>query len=349
MKIPGGRRITKSQTGVTLVELLVALTVGLLVTIVALSTLVLGRTGYGAVDSTTQLADRERFVVDALSRVISQAGFQDFSTPVLVTRSISKKLGGDPEPDLFGWNNAFYTQLTNLRISDSTSSPPIVDGNRPSKCGTVSDTSCVNGSDILVVRFQGVGPTASSADGTMLNCQGNPETGLITGDLDERAANVLYVARDSNTGEPSLYCSYYKQASSGSGWVSGQPLIEGVESMQLLFGTDSVVANTSPTFVAGAQDTVADSWLRADQLKVTGNDTATRENWRRVRAVRVGLVLRGPVASAQERVTATFAPLGGLYSSTADVGSNLATAADGRLRRVVNFTVHLRNDLTATR
>lgn len=329
------------QAGVTLVELLVALTVGLLVTIVALSTLVLGRTGYGAVDSTTQLADRERFVADALSRVISQAGFQDFSTGELVTRSIDKKLGGDPEPDLFGWNNAFYTQLANLDISGSTL---IADGNRPTKCGSVTDTSCVNGSDILAVRFQGVGTTASP-DGTMLNCQGNAEPGIITRDLNERAANMLYVARDSNTGEPSLYCSYYKHETGA--WISGQPLIEGVESMQLLFGTDNVIPGTVPP--TGTQDTVVDSWLRADQLKVAGNVIATKENWRRVRAVRVGLVLRGPVASAQERVTATFAPLGSLYSSSADVGSNLATAADGRLRRVVNFTVHLRNDLTATR
>lgn len=333
------------QAGVTLVELLVAMTVGLLVTIVALSTLILSRSGYSAVDSTTQLVDRERFVVDSLSRVIAQAGFQDYSTPVLVTRSISKKLGGDPEPDLFGWNNAFYTQLNNLAISDSSASPPITDGNRPTKCGTISDTSCLNGSDILVVRFQGSG-TVASPDGTMLDCMGNAEPGIITGDLNERAANILYVARDSNTGEPSLYCSYYKMSTGA--WVSGQPLIEGVESMQLLFGTDNVVPTTAPTYVAADQDTVADRWLRADQLRVTGNDSATRENWRRVRAVRVGLLLRGPVASAQERVTATFAPLGPVYSSSADTGSSLSTAADGRLRRVVNFTVHLRNNLTAT-
>ncbi len=333
------------QAGVTLVELLVAMTVGLLVTIVALSTLVLGRTSFNAVDSTTQLLDRERFVVDALSRVIMQAGFQDYSAGVLVTRGIVKKLGGDPEPDLFGWNNAGYKKLGDLQISSSTD---IADGDRPAKCGSVSDTSCLNGSDVLVVRFQGVGTTASP-DGTMLNCLGNPEPGLVIGSLDERAASIVYVDRDSNTGEPSLYCGYYKFSSSGSGWVSGQPLIEGVESMQLLFGTDSVVPVTAPTFVAGAQDTIADRWLRADQLKVAGNPVATRENWRRVRAVRVGLVLRGPVGSAQERVNDSFTPLGAAYSSSADTGSSLATAADGRLRRVVNFTVHMRNDLTATR
>ena len=337
-------RLTRArQGGVTLVELLVAMTVGLLVTIVALSTLILSRSGYSAVDSTTQLVDRERFVVDSLSRVIAQAGFQDFGASVLVTRAISKKLGGDPEPDLFGWNNTGYTQLDDLQISTSTK---MVDGDRPSKCGTISDTSCLNGSDVLVVRFQGVG-TSATPDGTMLNCMGNAEPGIITGDLNERAANVLYTARDSNTGEPSLYCSYYNFATGKL--VAGQPLIEGVESLQLLFGTDNVVPTTAPTYVAADQDTVADRWLRADQLRVTGNDSATRENWRRVRAVRVGLLLRGPVASAQERVTATFAPLGSVYSSSADTGSSLSTVADGRLRRVVNFTVHLRNNLTVTK
>ena len=335
------RSIRVRQGGLTLVELLVAMTVGLLVTIVALSTLILSRSGYSAVDSTSQLVDRERFVVDSLSRVISQAGFQDYSGTVLTTRAISKKLGGDPEPDLFGWDNAFYAQLADLQISSSTN---IVDGNRPTKCGTITDTSCQNGSDILAVRFQGSG-TVATPDGTMLNCMGNAEPGIITGDLDERAANILYVARDSNTGEPSLYCSFYK-FSTGS-WVSGQPLIEGVESMQLLFGTDNVVPDTAPTYVAADQDTITDRWLRADQLRVTGNTTATKENWRRVRAVRVGLVLRGPVGSAQEHVTATFAPLGSVYQSSGDVGSTLTTTADGRLRRVINFTVHLRNNLTA--
>lgn len=345
MTLEAVRSVRVRQTGVTLVELLVAMTVGLLVTIVALSTLILSRSGYSAVDSTSQLVDRERFVVDSLSRVISQAGFQDYNNKIstLMTRDISKKLGGDPEPDLFGWNNAFYTQLADLQISSTTN---IVDGNRPAKCGTITDTSCQNGSDILAVRFQGSG-TLDAPDGTMLNCMGNAEPGIITADLDERAANIMYITRDSNTGEPSLYCSYYK-LKTGS-WVSGQPLIEGVESMQLLFGTDNVVPGTAPTFVAADSDTITDRWLRADQLKVAGDPAATKENWRRVRAVRVGLLLRGPVASAQERVSTIFAPLGAVYSSSADTGSSLTTAADGRLRRVVNFTVHLRNNLTATK
>lgn len=324
------------QRGVTLVEMLVALTLGLLVAIAAMVTLVVGRTGFNSVDATTQLIDRERFAADTVARVIAQAGFEDQGADPLVTRAIVKRMGGDPEPDLFGWNNALYASPGTLAISGSTT---MTDSSRTSGCGAVTDTSCANGSDVLVVRFQGSGnPTA---DGAMVNCRGESEPGLATGSLDERAANIFYVDRDA-AGEPGLYCAYYNRATAA--WVAGQPLVEGVEAMQVLYGTDRVTPLSTPPAALG--DTIVDRWLRADQLKVAGNAAATRENWRRVRAIRVGLLLRGAPGSAQERVTGSFNPLGMAYAHTNDVGSTLATAADGRLRRVVNFTVHLRNDLS---
>jgi type IV pilus assembly protein PilW len=87
--------------------------------------------------------------------------------------------------------------------------------------------------------------------------------------------------------------------------------------------------------------------LRADQLTVAGNAAATRDNWRRVRAVRIGLVLRGPVGSAQQALATTFNPLGTAYTDSAnDVGSALAVSNDRRLRSVSSFTVHVRNDMT---
>lgn len=328
------RMIKSAQRGLTIMELLVAMAVGMIVIIAALSMLVLGRSGYDAVDSTSQLVDRERFAVDLISRLIAQTGFEDLSANPPTTRAVVRAAGGDPEPDIFAWNNAVHTALDDLDITGSTK---IVDENRPTKCGSVTDTSCRNGSDVLLIRFQGVG---SPADGTMINCRGLGEPGLTTGDLNERAISMLFVHRDSNTGEPNLYCAYYNHATGA--WVDRQPMLEGVESMQLLFGTDNVTPATAPAGVA--EDVTYDRWLRADQLKVAGNLVATRENWRRVRAVRVGLVLRGPAASAQEFATASIAPLGSpTYVAAADVGSQLNVAADGRLRRVVNFTVHLRN------
>jgi len=90
-------------------------------------------------------------------------------------------------------------------------------------------------------------------------------------------------------------------------------------------------------------------------LNVASNAISTNTNWRRVRSLRIGLVLRGPLNSAQERVTQTFYPfgpakasvsgaLGSAMASSDDVGTTFVAPADGRLRQVLTFTVHLRND-----
>lgn len=341
MKRHGFSNLPRHQQGLTLVELLVALGLGLLVVTIAATALLLGQQGYRSVDSSTELRDRERFVSDLLTRVIVQAGYQDLGANAITMRSTAKLLGNDPEPDVFGWNNAIYATPDDRLLTTSTK---IANGNRPSSCGVANDTSCKNGSDILVVRYQGVSsPTnAAQSDSTMINCAGQGEAGLLTGDLNDRAVSIFHVNRGLN-GEPALSCSYFN--STTGLWVAPTPIIEGVESFQLLFGTDSVI----PAMAASAalvQDTVTDRWLRADQLAVAGNDAATRENWRRVRSVRVGLVIRGAVGSAQNYAAATLNPLGSLFSSNSDIGTNLAVAADGRLRLQSTFTVHLRNDLS---
>ena len=331
------------QHGVTLIELLVALGLGLLVTVIAATALLLGQQGYRSVDATTQLRDRERFSNDLIARVVLQAGYQDLGANEVTVRSTAALLpGSDPEPDIYGWNNAVYVTPADLVLSEGTK---ITNGGRPASCGSVNDTSCRNGSDVLVVRYQGVNssPTSVTADNTMINCAGRGEAGLTSGNLNDRAVSMFHVTRQPN-GEPSLSCSYY----SGGNWVS-VPMIEGVESFQVLFGTDGVAPNLIPG-VGAVQDTVPERWLRADQLTVAGNFPATRENWRRVRALRVGMVMRGPVGSAQQVAATTFQPLGSLYvAAAADTGSALSVAADGRLRLQTVFTVHLRNDLTLRR
>lgn len=331
----------RHQHGLTLIELLVALGLGLLVTVIAATALLLGQQGYRSVDATTQIRDRERFATDLLARVIIQAGYQDLGAENVSLRSTAALVpGNDPEPDIYGWNNAVYKQPADLILSEGTK---ITSGNRPTSCGAVSDTSCKNLSDVLALRYQGVNSPidATKPDNTMINCAGQGEAGLTNGNLNDRAISMFHVTRGTD-GEPSLSCSYYNFATGL--WVGPLPMIEGVESFQVLFGTDGVTPNTAPT---AAQDTVADRWLRADELTVAGNFAATRANWRRVRAVRVGLVMRGPVGSAQQATTATFTPLGPMYaSSDATTGSSLTVAADGRLRQQSTFTVHLRNDLS---
>lgn len=330
----------RRQDGLTLIELLVAMTVGLVVTIAALSMLMMGRTGYTAVDATTQLIDKERFAVDIMTRVIAQAGFEDYGAPTLMTRAVAQKQHLDPEPDIFGWNNTIYANPASAAAVTQTTL--MADGDRPGQC-TVTDTSCLSGSDVLMVRFQGVDGTPTLADLSMINCRGHGEPAPKDNDFDNRAMNFFFIARNDKTGEPSLSCATYNPAAP-SNKFSNEALLEGVEALQVLFGTDNVTPNQVPA-VAGT-DTITDRWLRADELKVPGNPAATSENFRRVRAVRVGLVLRGPPGSAQDRNPMSLAPLGSpTYVATGDAGSHLNVAGDGRLRRVVTFTVHIRNEL----
>lgn len=334
--------MSRRQRGVTLIELLVSLGLGLLVVVIAASALLLGRQGYDAVDNITQLRDRERFAADLISRVVVQAGYQDLANNMIATRAVSKLLGADPEPDIFGWNNAVYKQPGDLALSEITD---IANGNRPGSC-TVNDTSCKNGSDILVVRFQGVSTKLGgiTADSTMINCSGGVEAApsSVGASLDDRSMSIFHVSRNAD-GEPRLYCAHFNHIKGD--WGPSFPLIDGVEGLQVLYGTDGVTAGTAPS-AAAVQDTVAERWLRADQLSVPGNAAGTRENWRRVRAVRIGLLLRGPVGSGPVAAAATFNPLGEQYASATDVGSSLTVAADRRLRTTLTFTVHLRNDLS---
>jgi type IV pilus assembly protein PilW len=241
----------RGQGGFTLVELLVAMALGLLVIAIAGGALLLGRQGFDAVDNGTQLRDKQRLAIDLLTRTVVQAGFEDYAAAVTTFRANADTTS--LEPDIFGWNNAIYA-VPGIDISATTA---ITNGNRPGKCGSVADTSCNNGSDILVVRYQGVNsPTdATKTDNTMVNCGGGGERGLTTNDLNERGASLFHVNRGAD-GEPSLSCSYYSHAAATPGWVN-TPLIEGVESFQVLYGTDGVVPNVVPVVSATVQDSIA--------------------------------------------------------------------------------------------
>ena len=183
-------------------------------------------------------------------------------------------------------------------------------------------------------------------DGGMIDCSGNTPEDRNTSYAD-RIASVLHVATSSD-GEPALMCTRWSDA----GTIETQPLIKGVENFQVLYGVDNVVPNTAPT---GATDSVPDRYLRADQLTVTGNDAATYANWRRVRSLRIGMVLRSQPGSAVDTASQTFYPLGTSRSSasgaigsafahaTNDPGTVFTPPVDRRLRQVVTFTVHLRN------
>jgi type IV pilus assembly protein PilW len=318
---------------------MVAMTLGLLLVLVAIGILLSASQGFNAVDHGAAARDKERLATELLTSVVLQAGYEDWGNPNQLLQSVarSENAAVDLEPDIFGWDNAFYAVPIDEKLSTSNK---ITNGDRPSKCGSDTTTACRNGSDILAVRFQGMSAASSATlgDGSMLSCGGSAEAAPLNAKLEERSISVFHLSKESTTGEASLSCATYR-----NGWKQSTPLVEGVESFQVLYGTDAVEPGLASS--PNVTDSVADRWLRADQLTVTGNAAATRANWRRVRAVRIGLVLRGAAGSAVEVAAKTLWPLGSTWAHADDVGSVLLAPADGRLRTAHSFTVHLRNDL----
>ena len=319
---------SSAQAGLTLIELMVAMGLGLLIALAAAAALLVSRQGFFSVDAASQLRDNARYAQDIVQRVGVQAGFKDV---YMLVKPLAEDPANPYKPSVFGINNA---KRSNGQGWDQSSAWGASNEGRYS--------------DILVLRahVSTSGASASStSDGTMIDCLGvAPATPTQT--VDEGFVSILHVQASSD-GEPALMCS--REAAGGG--FEAQPLVQGVESFQVLYGVDNVVANTAPT---GTTDSVPDRYLRADQLTVSSNDPATYANWRRVRSLRIGLVLRSQPGSAVDTATQTIYPLGtspgsasggagSAFSSSGDSGTVYTAPADRRLRQVVTFTVHLRN------
>ena len=308
-----------SQRGLTMVELLVALVVSLLISLAAIAALVVTRQGFTAVDAASQLRDNGRFVHDLIQRLGVQSGFKDVLYAAAPPPPSVSGLASNPPPNVSGFNDG-----------EASASDPL-------NVFTARAAADFSHSDILILRYQPAEtvPGSGVTDRSMIDCSGN-STAIPSTDRYDRMWSVIHVA--DSLGEPSLMCSRV----SAAGVITTEPIIKDVENFQVLYGFDA------------AGDSVPETYRRADEL-IVANPVTTNANWRRVRSIRVGMVIRGPVNSAQDKTAQTFYPFGpAKNSSTGAVGSALSSAldrgtvflpgADGRLRQVVTFTVHLRNE-----
>lgn len=332
----------RASAGLTLVELMVAMALGLLVVLAAVASLLVSRQGFTAVDAASQLRDNGRFLQSIVQRLGTQAGYKDCWVVTQPAGAASQAVTQGITSSVYGLNNAARA------ASDAWSA------------GT--GTSAINGSDILVLRYQAnpknpqcefqsasSASASSASDGSMIDCSGfaSPSAGVTL-------LSILHVGNGVD-GEPTLMCS---RSSTGEPPYDTQPLISGVENFQVLYGVDGIGPGGSPA--SAASDTVPERYLRADQLTAPGNDSASNARWRHVRSIRIGVVLRGAPHSGIEKSSQILYPLGisadatanggdgSAFASADDRGSkfNLADVPDrdrDRLRQVMTFTVHLRN------
>ncbi|WP_340648132.1 PilW family protein [Pseudoxanthomonas winnipegensis] len=145
---------------------------------------------------------------------------------------------------------------------------------------------------------------------------------------------AYYVALNpSNPQVPALYRVRWTQSASGVPGQISEEMVEGVESMQLLYGEDS--ASATATTATGFINKTATAATIGDPLPNSSAGAASALRWRRVGSVQLGLLIRG----TGDRATAEQNP--GLR--VLDVGITAPT--DGNYRYTYETSIALRNRL----
>lgn len=308
------RSLYGRQHGMTMAELLVAMTIGLFVALAAASLLGSAHGAYLAQTQSAQADEGGRYALDMIARAVRQASYVDWQR-------------ADPGAVV---GNAAPARLAGLDASSVSKSSHGIDG---------AIASSVNGSDVLAVRFPGAG-SPPKGDGSAVDCAGFPVNEK------EEGWSIFYVARSSE-GEAELRCKYR-----GAGGWGADAVIAGVDSFQVLYGvdTDEPADGVPNRYVnaSGVDALDAALVLNGTSAAERNADRNRRTYWKRVASVQYALLLRGARASSDGgRIYDLFGPAYGQAYGAADRGTRLsedALAGDGRPneRRVYSATVALR-------
>ncbi|MDM0001281.1 PilW family protein [Variovorax sp. J22P240] len=298
-----------------MIELMVAMALGLVIVLAASMAFLAGKKLFNTDTDVQAVQDSLRFTRYVVQSLIRQSGYRDFA-PDHLTDGMGVVAGNPKSGSLIDLNVAGASNTT-------------VNGNGESF--GENDTDSKSRNDSLMVRFFGRSSAGDAAkpDGTMIDCLGNPQPGPPdTPSADARSSSYFYV-RLASDGEPELYCKYKADA----GGFSSGPLARGVEKFKVVYGYD------------GNGDTVPEAWLDANGIaaKAASGGNAN-EAWRKVVAVRVGIVVRslrpnGDLKQiAGQSASYRLFPLGSEFTDVV-----FDPPDDGRFRAVATFTVMLRN------
>lgn len=191
------REVPRPAAGFSIVELMVAMTLGLGLGVVLSVASIHAGSGdsYGQQDQVGRLQENVRITTNLVARVVRQAGYRQLPTG---------RLEGD-------------------QIFDPAGGPMF---------GTEGDGSAPGTQDVLTVRFQGSGGTglAPGTDDTMVDCLGNSVGTDIDGATGTaRIAQSTFQVRTGADGRPWLMCSL-------DGGTTFMPLVPDVEAMEVLYG-----------------------------------------------------------------------------------------------------------------
>jgi type IV pilus assembly protein PilW len=190
----------RREAGLTLPEMMVALTIGLAVLLAAGQLLSLANGAYAAQTENAAIDDAGRYALEVLGRAVRQAAHADLL-----------------QLDLSAPVDVLPARLAGLDARSLGAATPDL---------AVPLAAVANGSDVLAVRFPGAG-AAPNGDGSVVDCAG---FAVAAG---EEGWSIFYVAKNA-AGEAELRCKYRGAAN----W-NADAVVTGVDSFQVLYGLDT--------------------------------------------------------------------------------------------------------------
>ena len=298
----------RRERGIGLVDMLVALALGLVVSLAAAATLLLANRDFAQHAASARIDDGGRYAIELVGQALRQAAWADLE-------------GGAPAPE----GEAGIDGLDNRTLPRTAAGMALA-----------QPAAAVHGSDVLAVRFGGLGE--AGGDGSVVDC-----AGFAVG-AGEQGWSIFYVGI-ADDGEAELRCKYRARSGNWSAdaivrGVDSFQVLYGVDMdgdgiPDRYLNASAVTALDAALPLAGA--TPAE---RAHDLR-------RNTHWKRVVAVRLALLLHGEARSRSGALPARY-DLFGETAGADDPGTVVDEAVlpeqlRHRARRLFEQSVLLRN------
>ena len=336
----------KSQRGFSVIELMIAMVIGLILMAGVLQVFTSSRATYRFNEQLARLQENERIAADMIQNDVRQAGYQGCAKEVLFTNTLNSStamqwnfavpLQGHEASGASAWSPAIDTSavvsprgdsdILALRLPVRGARSVALSSNMSAATETLKTTvvspAPLAVGDVVMLSdckattvFQVTGYSAGEVSHDVGSAVANKGPGNASNNLGHafRAKaritpieTVIYYVRDNADGEPSLWRR--------AGGAPAEEVVEGVESMQVLYGEDT------------SGDRQVDAYVKADSVS----------DWTAILSIRVGLLLRSVDEFGSATDNRTYSVL----------DATIGPAADRRQRLVLTTTATLRNRAT---
>lgn len=329
------RHESRHLRGFSLIELMVSLTIGLLLTIAIFSTYLGASAASKMAQAQGRMNEDAQAALLILSQQLKMAGNNpdqadriDNADPSLSSRR-NPVYGATSYPTGSYTTSDFFMRGCDGPFSNTTSAASLDKLDCSGSASLLPDAIAIN---YEADRFNTI-PTSQATGKLPTDCLGKKldtitamlptvvGTGTATATVTYAVAgNAFYIGSSTPSGSPSLYCK-------GNGAASpAQALVENIEDLQFTYGAISTTPGASTATVAG--------YLRAHELAALTSVANSAMPWSKVQAVRICVLVRseGPVLAPNS--TARYLGCAGTLESA---------PTDRRLRQAFSSTVVLRN------